>query len=160
MKFAEKDISYYWPIIKLPFWALLIWNVAAMVVAWVSFDLFQSIFSQWASLLIGVAAFGFAGYTAVKDHKGGIRHAAWSGALLGVAIGLVGAVIYIVMLAFVPQIIDLAMAQVPPEAGMGRDQLATMMQMMSYIQLITGPLFNALIGALLGAVSGFVAKKV
>jgi hypothetical protein len=164
LAFAEKDFNYYWGIVSVPFYILLGWLLLGLILSLVHMDTYRLIFNNWATFVLGIAFFGFIGWTTVKDHKGEVKHAAWAGAIFGAFLGLAGAVVSILMLNLSPAMLEMTiqqgMARVPPEAGMGRDMMQSYIMMGMYIGLITGPLFNGLIGALVSGISGAVSKKV
>jgi hypothetical protein len=156
MKFAQKEFSYYWKIIKIPTYILIGWNILGFIAAIASFSLYISVFSSSANWLLMVAVFGFIGWTVVKDHKQTTKIAAWSGALSGAIAGIVGAIIGILMFYFVPSVIMYAATQ----AGADPAAIQGFMKIGIYIGLITGPLFSALVGAAISAIAALIAKKV
>ena len=161
MKIAGKDFGFYWKIIEFPFYLLLLWVVASFVVSFVNFSLYLSIFSGYSGWIVSIAVFGIVGWVAVKDHKAKVSESAWCGAVLGVIIGFIGAVLGIVMAYAVPGLVDFSLqAALSQGAQVSRDMISTMVIIGSFVGLVTGPLFNGLIGAGIAALSGFIAKKV
>lgn len=161
MEFAGKDFKFYWDIIEFPFYLGIIWIIASTVTAIFSFSLYLSIFSWYSNLIIFLAIFGFIGWRAVKERKTGLKEAAWAGAIAGVLIGLISAVISIVLVNFFPQILEFYVQQalqISSEAP--ADFLRSAIKIQAYVGLITGPLINAIIGAVASTLTGLVAKKI
>lgn len=156
MQFAGKDFSHYWKIIKIPTYVLVGWSLLGIIIAIASFPLYISIFSSSASWLLMLAVFGFIGWTAVKDFKQTTKIAAWSGALAGAVSGLIGAVLSILMVYFVPSVILYAASQ----AGVDPASIQDIMKIGVYLGLITGPLISGLLGAGISAIAALIAKKV
>ncbi|MBW2991603.1 hypothetical protein KY345_00105 [Candidatus Woesearchaeota archaeon] len=161
MKFADKEFRFYWNIIEFPFYLLLLWTLTSFVISYISFSLYLAIFSWYSNLMVSVVVFGIVGWSAVKDHKASNKECAWSGALLGVIIGLVGAVTGIIMVYTVPAIIDFAVQNALNQgAQVSRDMIESMTRIGSFIGLVTGPLVNGVVGAVMAVVSGLIARKV
>jgi len=156
MKFANKEIKDYWKIIKIPTLILIAYNVLALIIGFISFELYTSIFSPIPGLVLTIAAFGFIGWHAVKDFKETVKVAAWAGAVSGVISGFVGAIIGIIMFYLVPDIILMAASQ----AGADPSQIQGLLAIGIYIGLVTGPLFSGIIGAIISSITGLIAKKV
>ena len=156
MKFGGKDFLDYWKIIKIPTYVLIGWSVLAFIISMISFDLYNTIFSSLSGLFLVIAVFGFIGWTAVKDHKEGTKTSAWAGALAGAVSGFAGAIISILMFYIVPDVILAVAAQ----SGADPAALQGFMQIGFFIGLITGPLFNGLIGAAIAAIAALIAKKI
>lgn len=161
MKISGKELGFYWKIIEFPFYLLLLWTLAGFAVSILSFSLYLSIFSWYSSVIVSLAAFGLAGWSAVKEYKASIKESAWSGAVLGAMIGVVSAVISILMIYYVPAIIDYSLQQaLKSGAQVSREMIESFSRIGAFAGLVTGPLFNGLIGAGLAALSGLIAKKV
>jgi len=156
MKFANKEFSDYWKIIKIPTYVLIAWSVLGLIIAFISFSLYITIFSTLASWLLTIIVFGFIGWTIIKDHKETIKIAAWSGALAGIISGFVGAVLGIIMFYIVPEVIQAAIAQ----AGANAAAVENFIAIGVYIGLITGPLVSGIIGTIISAIAALIAKKV
>jgi len=156
MKFAKKDFSEYWKIIKIPSYVLIGWSLIALIISIASFSMYITIFSPWSNWILTIAVFSFIGWTAIKDHKETIKVASWAGALTGLITGLIGAVFGIIMFYLVPEVIQAAVAQ----AGVNAEAVQSYMKIGIYIGLITGPLVSALIGALISAIAALIAKKI
>ncbi len=159
MKFAEKEFSDYWKIIKIPTLILIGWSVLGFIISVVSFSLYATIFSPLAGWLLTIIIFGFIGWTVIKDHKEGVKIAAWAGALSGAISGFVGASISILMFYLVPEIIEAAMQQVA-QAGGDIAAVQSFMAIGVFIGLITGPLVYAIIAAIISTIAALIAKKV
>jgi hypothetical protein len=156
MKFGDKEFSFYWKIIKIPFFVLIGWSILSFIVSIISLSLYTSIFTSASSWILLVAVFGFIGWTAVKDHDGTVKVAAWSGALAGIISGFIGAIIGIIMFYVVPDLF-LMQAQM---AGADISAVQGFIAIGIYIGLITGPLISGLIGAAVSAIAALIAKKV
>lgn len=158
MKFANKEFKDYWKIIKVPTYVLIAWSVLGFIISIISFSLYTTIFSPLASWFLMLAVFGFLGWTTIKDHKETTKIAAWSGALAGIISGFVGAILSIVMINFVPAALQLALAQVSQG---GATQISEgFIKIATYFSLITGPLFSAIIGAIIAVIAALIAKKI
>ena len=156
MKFAQKEFSDYWKIIKIPTYILIAWSVLGFIISIISFSLYTTIFSSLASWLLIIAVFGFIGWTTVKDHKEGVKISAWGGALAGIISGFIGAIIGIFMFYLVPEVIQAAIVQ----AGADPAVVQGAMKIGIYISLITGPLISGIIGAVIAAIAALIAKKI
>lgn len=159
MKFANKEFSYYWKIIKIPTFILIGWSVLAFIISIISFDLYNTIFSPLAGWLLMLAVFGFIGWTTIKDHKESTGIAAWAGALAGAISGFIGAIISIFMFYLIPDVAQAALAQAA-QAGADTAALQGLMAIGLFIGLITGPLISALIGAAIASIAALIAKKI
>jgi hypothetical protein len=160
MKFANKDFSYYFDIIKWPTLLLLVWSIAAFIMALVNFTMYMSIFSTIPSMIISVVLFGLAGWLCVKDHKGGLKQSAWSGALTGVIVGFVGAVLSLIIIYTVPEMLQYTISHIPNQAQVDIGMVEKVMFIYSWIGLIVNPIIDGLIGALIGLLGGFIGKKI
>jgi len=74
MKLAEKQIKYYLHVVMVPTIVLVGWSLVGLVIAFFSYSTYRSIFSSTATLVLALAAYGFIGWTTIKDHKGKIEH--------------------------------------------------------------------------------------
>ncbi|MFH1510607.1 MAG: hypothetical protein ABIF10_02860 [Candidatus Woesearchaeota archaeon] len=158
MELGEKDFSYYWAIIMCPLLLLVLWNLAALVTALVSYSTYRSIFSWLPGLIVSIAIYGFIGWSTIKDHKGKASNAGWAGALTGAIAGVIGAALGLVMIAAVPAVLTDAMAR----AGTQAVSEATMKNMMlvgGLVGFVTGPLFGGLVGGLISWIAGLIALK-
>jgi hypothetical protein len=160
MKMDNKEFGFYWKIIEFPFYLLLLWTLAAFVISIFNFSLYLSIFSWYSNIIVSLAAFGIAGWSAVKDYKATIKQSAWSGAILGIVIGVVSSIIGIIMIYTVPAVIDLSLQRaIASGAQVSRETIISFIRIGAFIGLITGPLFNALAGAAMSAVAGLISKN-
>lgn len=159
MEFAEKEFGYYWKIIRTPLLILVVWSVAALVVAMVSYSAYESIFGGIAGLILSICVFGFVGWTTVKDYKGTVKLGAWAGALTGILIGLIGGAFGVLMVYLVPQLTSEAVKQATA-AGAPAESVKGFIVIGAYFGLIIGPVVNGVIGAILSAIGAFIAKKV
>ena len=158
MKFAEKDISYYWKIFKIPLLILLSWSIVGFIISLSSYQTYKSIFSGIVGLVVSVALYGITGYLAVADHKATIKQSAWSGALLGITAGFIGGIIGILMFNLVPEFVADTVRDAVAQ-GAQAELTKNIMKISTYIGPITGPIFGGLIGALIAAIGGFISKK-
>lgn len=155
---AKSKLKEYWEIMKIPVYILVGWSVLGLIVAAISFDLYATIFSQAAEIIITIAAFGFVGYTAVKDHKKTAGEAFKIGAMAGIITGFAGGVISIIMSFAAPEIIEFAI-QTAVSSGAARGQVEGLIKIGIYIGVITGPIVNGIIGGLLSLIGGLIGKK-
>jgi len=155
MKFANKELKDYWKIIKIPTYILVAWALLGTILSIVSFSTYLTIFSPLASWILTIAVFGFAGWTAVKDHKERIKVAAWSGALIGVIVGLAGAVLSIILYFLFPSVIQATLQMAGTNAAAAQDFLLIGL----LIGFVTGPLINGIVGAIISVIAGLIASK-
>ncbi len=158
MKFAEKDFSYYWKAIKIPLLVLVAWSIIAIVVAKLSLQWYQSIFSGIGGFIVQIAVFGYIGFVVVADHQGTPKHSAWAGAITGVIAGFIGGLIGILSIFFVPEIFEMAIQQAVAQ-GAPEAMVRQMTNIMTYLGVVTGPIFAGIIGAILSVIAGAVTKK-
>jgi len=151
----------YWPAIKVPFWILVAWAVAGLIIANISFSTYMSVFGQWAALLLTVAVFAFLGYTAVKDHKLPKGDIFKAGALCGALSGLVGAVVGVIMINTVPQLTEYSVTMAVEKAGSAVDtaMVESWIKIGAYIQLIIGPVISAAIGGVISWITALIVKN-
>lgn len=158
MKASDSRFGLYWRICRWPLLVLIAWNLASLFVALYSYSLYKGVFSRIAGLVLALAVYLFIGWTAVKDHKAGVRDGAKSGGLAGAIAGFVGAIIGIVMVRLVPAVVEDAVAAAVSQ-GAAVPQVRNFIMVSVYLGLVIGPLLNALIGALLSAVGALLATK-
>lgn len=158
MKFGDKDFKFYWPIIKVPFYILLAWTFAAIIIGKISISLYFSIFSGYASLLLQVAVYAFIGYSVIADHKGTPGISMWSGIITGVLLGLIGGVLGIFTPFLAPELIDASVEQAVSQ-GAPEDTVRTWIQISSYIGVLIGPIIGAIFGAIVSGISGVISNK-
>lgn len=156
MKLGNKEIKDYWKMIRIPTLILITYSVLALIISFISFEIYTIIFSPLPGLVLTIAVFGFIGWHAVKEFKETVKVAAWAGALSGVISGFVGAILGIIMFYTVPDLILMAASR----AGADPSQLQGIMTIGMYIGLIMGPLFSGIIGAIISSIAGLIAKKV
>lgn len=158
MKFAEKDFSYYWKIIKIPFAILVAWSLLGLIIAITNYSLYTTIFSNISGWIITIAVFGFIGYHTTKDHKGEKKHAFWAGGLTGVIYGFIGAIFSIIMINTVPDFTAAALARATAQ-GVDTATMENFLKIGAFVGLITGPLFSGVIGAIISWIAGLLGKK-
>ena len=156
MKFANKEFSEYWKIIKIPTYVLIAWGILGLTISMISFSLYSTIFSPLAGWILTIAVFSFLGFTAIKDHKQTIKIAAWAGALTGIISGFIGGILSILMFYLAPQVIQAAVAQ----AGQDPAAVEAFLEIGIYIGLVTGPIISGIIGAVISVIAALIAKKV
>lgn len=156
MKFANKEFSDYWKIIKVPTYILIAWSILGFIISIISFSLYATIFSPLAGIILIIAVFAFVGWTSVKDHKQGIKISAWAGALSGAIYAFIGGIVGILMIYFVPDVLFFQAAQ----AGVDVASIEGTVKIFSFVGLIINPLFFGLIGAGVSAIAALIAKKI
>jgi uncharacterized membrane protein YfcA len=161
LKFAGKDFQFYWKIIEFPFYLLLLWTISSVVISYINFSLYLSLFSWYSNLIVTLAVFGIVGWSAVKDYKANNKECAWSGAMLGAIIGMISAVLGIIMVYTVPALTEFALQNALNQgAQVSAELIESMTKIGAFIGLVTSPLFNSLIGAAISAIGGIIARKV
>ncbi|MCF7798528.1 hypothetical protein K9M74_01350 [Candidatus Woesearchaeota archaeon] len=159
MLFAEKPVSYYWDYFKLPFFIMLGWTVLGSILAFVDFATYQSIFTPLVGIIVQVLLFGFAGFTLYEDAKDAtLGHATWSGALTGVSIGFISAVVSLILLFTLPAMSQVIVNQAAAKGVTLSASQIDMMKYLSFTSLISAPIVSGLLGAACGVVGGLVAK--
>jgi hypothetical protein len=159
MRFANKEFSYYWDVIKIPVGLLVFWGIASVAVAYFSLYWYNSIFTGIPAFIFQIAIFAFIGHVMIAEKKGKLKESTWAGALTGIIAGFAGAILGIIMVNIVPSIIEQAVSQAVNQ-GAPADTVRQMVKIGIYAGLITGPLFAGLIGALISFISGLITKKV
>ena len=158
MEFADKDFSYYWKVIKIPFILLVAWSVVAIIVAKLSLYWYQSIFSGTTGIIFQIAVFSFIGYAIITENKGDPRNSVWAGVLTGVLAGLAGAILSLIAINFVPELIEQSVTQAVAQ-GLSEATVRQMITIGMYFGFITGPLINGILGALVSGIAGLITKK-
>lgn len=158
MKFAEKDFSYYWKIIRIPLAILVGWSLLGLIIAIINYNLYTQIFSNISGWILTIAIFGFIGYSTTKDHKGENKHGFWAGGITGVIYGFIGAIIAIIMINLIPDISAAALARASTQ-GVDPATMEKFIKIGLYVGLITGPLFSGVIGAIISWIGGLIGKK-
>jgi len=158
MKFAEKEFSYYWKIIRIPLAILVAWSLIGLIIAIVNYTLYTQIFSNISGWIITIAVFGFIGYTTTKDHKGEKKHSFWAGGIAGAISGFITAIISIIRLYLVPEVSVEAIA-IGTSRGIDAATMETSLVISTYAGLILIPLVSGLIGAIISWIGGLIGKK-
>lgn len=159
MKFAGKNFSFYWGIIKIPVAILVLWSIVGFIAAKFYYATYKSTFSGSAGLIISVLVFAFVGMCTARDCKGTVKQAAWAGALTGIIAGFVGAIVGWLTITFVPQLVEDAVAMAV-QSKASEAIVRSFITLSTYLGFITGPLFDGLIGAGVAALSAFIACKI
>jgi hypothetical protein len=158
MKFAGKDFGFYWKIIRWPLAIMVAWMLLGFFISLYSFSIYQTWFGGMAGYAVSLAIFIVIGYLAVTDNKSTVKEAAWAGALAGIITGFVSAILGILMAVLVPGMFDASIQQAV-KAGADPELVKKMINIMTYVGLVTGPLFSGLIGAGISALSGVICRK-
>jgi hypothetical protein len=159
MELSGKKFIYYWNIIKYPLYVISGWYILGLIFAVISFETYLQVFSNISGIILSVLVAAFAGWSTIKDFKGEVRYAAWSGALLGVISGLVSSIIALIMFFGIPQMMTQAI-QAATAQGAPSDVAAQFIKLGIFIGLLLGPIVSGLFGALISVISGFIAKKI
>ncbi len=159
MKLGEKEIKDYWAIVKIPTFIIIGWYVVGLIFSAVAYQIYQSVFQGIAGWLILVAYFGFIGWVSVKEHKLKPSQAGWAGAVGGIVIGFVGGIFSILTYFLLPSVIDQAVMQAVAK-GAPEATVRSMMSITIYFGVIIAPVINGLVGWVLSAITGLVAKKI
>ena len=163
MKFADKEFSYYWQAIQWPTSILIVWSIAGLIVGLTAFDSYISIFgNRW----LGFAPYLFfliAGYLAASDHGATVKQSSWAGALSAAVSGLVGMIVFFIMLSASPLLewtIQTAVSQ-SAAAGAAADpaMLEKVLPVTMSIGAVFGVVINAALGGLLGWIGFLLSKK-
>ena len=161
MKISGKEFDFYWKIIRIPFYLIAAWILSSLIVSMLSFSLYQLVFGGYAAYIIPTAIFVFIGWSAVKDHKSGIKDSAWSGAIAGFMAGALGAVVSILIVYIVPDVMAASVQQaVQSGAQVPLETIESMIRISVLFGLIVSPLINSLFGALIAALAAFISRKV
>lgn len=161
MNIAQKEFRDYWRVMKIPFMILALFSIAGLVYAYIDYKAYIGLFGGWTGYIISILVFGYLGWSSVKDYKFSVRQAAWSGAILGVIAGLFGAVLSVIMMFTVPGLLDFTVRQAIASGASAAqtDMIKTTVKIVTFAGLILGPLINALIGAAISSLGGFIGAK-
>lgn len=158
MEFSGKPFSFYWEKINLPFFVLLAWSIAALIVAFVSIETYSIIFSGVNNIIVQILVLAFVGYTMAEYKTTSCSQCAWGGALTGVLAGFVGAVVSLILIYTAPQILNQAITQATAQ-GADAGMVEVFARIGAWVGLITGPLIAGLLGGLIAWLAGLVTKK-
>lgn len=143
-------MSKLWNLIELPVYGIIIWSVLSILLqAYGDVPL-------WLISAIGfgvvIVAFGWIG----RNMQGkGFLKAAKPGAIAGAIVGLVGAILGILSFYFFPQVYAASIEQISSK-GVPADAIHTYMLIGVYFGLLTGPVLNAGVGAIISGLSSMV----
>lgn len=161
MKIADKELSEYFSVIKLPLAVLVLFYIASTIYASVDYASYVSVFGGLTAFLVYLFVFGYLGWSSVTDYKLSVRHSAWAGAVMGFLAGLASASAMLVMVHFIPEVaeyaVDQAVAQGAPAASL--EMVKNMLYIGAYFSLFLGPLFIGAIGALLSGLSAWATSR-
>ncbi|MBD3209356.1 hypothetical protein GF367_02970 [Candidatus Woesearchaeota archaeon] len=163
MRFAGKDLSYYWQAIKWPVVVLTLWNIAGALVLRRSAETYMSIFgNQWLGFFLPIIVYLVAGYVATADYQAKAGQASWSGALTGFVVGVIGVAVLIVN--FTP-VVELGAEQAVVKAAeqgqaIAAEEIIPLVKVGTYISAVFSPFISGLFGALFGWLGHVLARKV
>jgi len=164
--FGGKPLSWYWPSVKFPVLISSGWLVLGLIISLVAWQSYIDIFTfPGLAIIVSWGSFLLAGYMLFMHQKkatGG--QAAWAGAITGVIAGLVGLIVFFVMMSetqFLEWSVQQALAQLADSGqSVDPDMLMSMTKLMSTIGAFLSPVINGLLGALFGWFGSLIAKKI
>jgi hypothetical protein len=165
MKIADKELSFYWKAVQLPFFLLAGWSVLSLIIILISEDLYVDIFmNPWVTNSVPISLFLLCGYLAVVEYNQSGRESAWTGALVGFCAGIVTIIVSVIMITstgFMDLLSTQAFAQIA-ETGQVVDpeMMKNMIKLTMTIGVVITPLTNALMGALFSWLGGLVGRKI
>lgn len=160
-----RPLEWYWPGIQWPVIIAGGWSILGLVFALVSWQLYIDIFTFPAlGTVIAFGSFLLAGYVLFMQRKAKAKEATWGGALVGIITGLIGLVVFFVMMSqtqLLSWTLQEAMAKVAASGqAADPDMLRNMMKLTMTIGAVLGPVINGLFGALFGWFGYLLAKKI
>ncbi|MEM0475877.1 MAG: hypothetical protein QW343_03730 [Candidatus Norongarragalinales archaeon] len=160
---AGKTLGEYWSVVKLPVLVVVAWSIIQMLAAFISPGLYAGYGFMAGGMLgllgslIGLVAFLYIGWSAIKTHGYELMHAAVAGGVAGVITGIVAFILSIVTFFGVGSAVVAAAAA----AGMGYGAAAGMFTVGAIvIGGITGLIVGAIVGAILAGIGAFAAQNV
>jgi len=148
-------LKKYWKDVEIPVYVLIFWSILSLVL--MSTNTLTTIIQSILGWVITILAFGYIGYT-VKGRTKKVWEGAKAGAFAGVIVGFIGGIMGIIAYYYMPSLYAEAIEQAV-ELGADRAFMEGMMLISAYLGLITGPLFNGLIGMGLSALGGVANRK-
>jgi len=156
----EEKIDPLWATIKFPIFILILYSIFT--------NLLPSHFSRQNSLVIGlisflitIFAFGYIGYISIKklkDSKFALKAGFYAGAISGFLLAVFG----LGLVYFFPERFSYTLSEIGSklrDLGLSTDLAYTLLIISSWINLLLGTLFNALIGALISWISALIFRK-
>lgn len=161
MKIADKNLRYYWGIIKWPLVVYIVANILLGVLGFIS-PLFPLLI-----LPILILVITYIGWITVKEKDGSVVNATISGIFFGLIMGIISAVL-IVVAGFV--VMNLPPLPAPSgeissniSAVNVTSKLSALVHQIIFIYVIIGaiivPIFYIIISAIISTISGFIAKQ-
>ena len=162
MKIADKNLGYYWSIVKWPF---VVYIVAGIVLSVLSY------ISPFFSLLILpvlILVIAYVGWITVKKKDGSIVNAAISGVFFGLIMGIISVILIIVssfvvmsLLPPLPSYSDEIFSDSPAVDALSKINM--LVSKVIFIFVMVGifvlPPFYAIISAIIATIAGFIAKQ-
>lgn len=153
---SKKAIS----VLVFPLLIFAAWYLLSLVTSFINFSAYINFFGGLSAWLMMLIVYSIFGWNMVEDHNKNISETAKIAALLGLCVGLIGAITGFIMIKTNPAIVSYAMQQIAAYGvQMTNEQIAAQVQIGGYIGFISGPVINAGLGAGLAALGGFIAKK-
>ncbi len=151
----ERNFKYYWEFIDVPVGILVLWTILVLAFQ-VNNYLPEIIYGilNWGLIIV---VFGYVGFVLSKEGNKP-KNCTKAGAYAGAISGLIGAIAAIIAFHVSPGIFNEALQQMI-QAGMDTQSANTFLSIGLYMGIITGPLFNAFIGALIAWISGLIFRK-
>ena len=149
--------DHLWEIIKIPIFVMGLYSI---LTSFLPLDISNSkIFPLWlVSLLISLFSFGYIGYKAIKL-KQETKFALKAGAYAGAIVGFIGAVLGLILIYFFPDRFAQTIYEISKSTNIDASLIKSLLVLISWINLVTGPVFNGLFGALLSWLSALIFKK-
>ncbi len=158
-KVVQKSKQFF-SLLIFPLLIFTAWYLVSLVTSFINFNLYLSFFSGLPAWLLILLIYSILGWTLVEDHNKRILDAVKLAMILGVIVGMIGAITGIIMIKTNPAIMDYAMQQFAKyNYQFSNEEIQTQVMIGGYIGFISGPIINAVLGAGLAALGGFVAKK-
>jgi len=164
LKIAKKAVSneknkvdHLWEIIRVPLFILIVYSI---LTSFLPSDIYNSkTFPLWIiNSLVSLFSFGYVGYKSIKimnNSKFAIKAGAYTGAILG----LIGAILGLVLVYFFPERFESVFIEMSNSLHLEKSIIKYVFKIISWINLIIGPIFNGLIGALISWLSALIFKK-
>ena len=149
--------DHLWDIIKLPIFVLALFSILTSFLPSTIYNLQKNILS-FLSILISLGAFGYIGYRAVKI-KNETKFALKAGAYAGAIIGFIGAVLGLILIYIFPDRVTDVISQVASTSKLEYGFVKSLMAITAWVNLILGPVFNGLVGAVFSWISALIFKK-
>jgi len=143
-------MSKLWNLIELPVYGIIIWSVLSI---------FLQVYGAVPLWLISVMEFGVViiafGWIGRSMQGKGFLKAAKPGAIAGAIVGFVSAILGIFSFYFFPQIYVASIEQMAAR-GVPADAIQTYLTIGVYFGLLSGPVLNAGVGAIISGLSSMI----